>query len=60
MEKQEEYQVEPFAHCPACGHELNYFSGLVDNCGYIPSYLFCPVCNDVAYTDDGEKLADLV
>jgi hypothetical protein len=56
MEEQEEYQVEPFNYCPKCGAQLGYFSGL----GCIPSYLFCPKCNDVAYTDDGEKLAELV
>jgi hypothetical protein len=46
---------EPFNNCPKCGTELRYFSGL----GVIPSFVFCPKCNDVAYTDDGKRLFDL-
>lgn len=38
--------------CP-CGEKLAYFSGL----DRIPSYLYCPSCNDKAYNDDGSVLA---
>jgi ssDNA-binding Zn-finger/Zn-ribbon topoisomerase 1 len=38
--------------CPKCGEKLNYFSGLE----YIPACLYCPVCNDTAYDEDGNIL----
>ena len=47
--------LEPFDRCPKCGAQLGYFSGLEK----IPSYLFCPVCNDIAYTEDGDFFAEL-
>lgn len=38
-----------------CGHVLEHFSGLEN----IPEYLYCPVCNDWAYNEEGEKIARL-
>lgn len=42
--------------CPNCGTDLAHSSGLE----HIPSYLYCPVCNDRAYADDGSVIAQLV
>ena len=42
-------------NCPNCNSNLEHFSGLE----YIPEYYYCPKCIDVAYNEDGEKIADL-
>jgi uncharacterized protein YbaR (Trm112 family) len=38
--------------CPKCGEPLAHFSGLEK----IPSYLYCPSCNDTAYAEDGSVI----
>ena len=43
--------------CPKCGRSLHHFSG-IDR--FLPEFNYCPVCNDVAYDDDGNKIAEIV
>ena len=43
--------------CPNCGHELEHFSGLDRS---VPEFLYCPVCNDTAYDEEGNKIAEIV
>lgn len=38
--------------CPECGKEMHYFSGLES----IPEGLYCLVCNDAIYDEEGVVL----
>jgi hypothetical protein len=42
--------------CPKCHARLFHFSGLES----IPEYLYCAICEDVAYDYDGSVLFKLV
>lgn len=43
-------------YCPKCGTMLNHFTGLE----LIPAYLYCPECQDIAYTEEGRYWSVLV
>lgn len=43
-------------YCPRCGTMLNHFSGSV----YKPFHLYCPECQDIAYTEEGKYWSILV
>jgi hypothetical protein len=42
-------------YCPKCGKKLNSFSGLE----HIPSFLYCPKCNDTMFADTGEVIGKM-
>ena len=49
-------EFNPIEFCPKCRARLLHFSGL----GKVPEYLYCVICEDVAYDYDGSVLFKLV
>jgi hypothetical protein len=49
--------VVPEECCPGCLGNLEYFSGVE----WLPAYLYCPACNDIAFDPDtGEELGAII
>ena len=41
--------------CPRCQNSLEHFSGLEE----MPSFLYCALCNDRGWNEDGEVIVRL-